>query len=247
MARDNVLNPVTLTRFLSRAADALTVDEQTTLGDLRTLATSIGDVSGDAVARTGLPVAQVGHVPAGTEESYVLLDGAGTRSLFDSVIDGSRLPEGFVTEEESVPQPGEEPAGEPAPLPDPSTAVLAPAEVSLDVLNGTGTSGLAGTVAAELAAQGFVVGPPGNAEGTVSQSVVRHGPGMVAQARTVAAAVPGSVLQASDAIGDTVQLVVGPGYSGVVPVPPPAPATPQPAADAEVQAAEPQAATVSCG
>ena len=247
MARDNVLNPVTLTRFLSRAADALTVDEQTTLGDLRTLATSIGDVSGDAVARTGLPVAQVGHVPAGTEESYVLLDGAGTRSLFDSVIDGSRLPEGFVTEEESVPQPGEEPAGEPAPLPDPSTAVLAPAEVSLDVLNGTGTSGLAGTVAAELAAQGFVVGPPGNAEGTVSQSIVRHGPGMVAQARTVAAAVPGSVLQASDAIGDTVQLVVGPGYSGVLPVPPPAAAAPQPAADAEVQAAEPQAATVSCG
>ncbi|MGY1752934.1 LCP family protein [Blastococcus sp. SYSU D01042] len=249
MARDNVLDPVTLTRFLSRAADALTVDEQTTLGDLRTLATSIGDVSGDAVARTGLPVAQVGHVPAGSEESYVLLDGAGTRSLFDSVIDGSRLPEGFLAEDETVAQPGEEVAGEPAPIADPSTALLAPGEVSLDVLNGTGTQGLATTVHRELGGLGFLVGEVGNAEGTVSQSVVRHGPGMVAQARTVAAAVPGSVLQASDAIGDTVQLIVGPGYTGVVAVAPPAAAAPEPPADdaAATQAAEPQAATVSCG
>ncbi|HEY0508472.1 MAG TPA: LytR family transcriptional regulator, partial [Blastococcus sp.] len=46
----------------------------------------------------------------------------------------------------------------------------------------------------------------------------RYGPGVLEQARTVAAAVPGAVLQASDAIGDTVQLVIGPGYSTVVPV-----------------------------
>lgn len=109
MSRSNVLDPVTLTRFLTRAADALTVDEQTTLGDLRSLASSLGDVSGDAVARTGLPVAQVGHVPAGSDEAFVLLDGAGTRSLFDAVIDGSRVPEGFVTETDAVAQPGRAP------------------------------------------------------------------------------------------------------------------------------------------
>ena len=34
----------------------------------------------------------------------------------------------------------------------------------------------------------------------------------------MAAAVPGAVLQASDSIGDTVQLVIGPDYSTVVPV-----------------------------
>ncbi|SDE36944.1 transcriptional attenuator, LytR family [Blastococcus fimeti] len=247
MSRENVLDPVTLTRFLTKAADALTVDEQTTLGDLRTLATSLGDVSGDAVARTGLPVAQVGHVPAGSEEAFVLLDGAGTRTLFDAVIDGSRVPEGFTAEEELAAEPGEEAAGEPAvPAADPGTALLLPAEVSLDVLNGTGTGGLAATAAAELQAQGFAVGDVGNADGTVSQSVVRHGPGMVAQARTVAAAVPGSVLQASDAIGDTVQLIIGPGYSSVEPVPPPVAAAPEPAADAPAPETETQAA-VSCG
>jgi LCP family protein required for cell wall assembly len=248
MSRENVLDPLTLTRFLTKAADALTVDEQTTLGDLRTLATSLGDVSGDAVTRTGLPVAQVGHVPAGSEEAFVLLDGAGTRALFDAVIDGSRVPEGFATEEEPVVEPGQEPAGEPVvAAADPGTALLSPAEVSLDVLNGTGTGGLAATAAAELQVQGFAVGKVDNAEGTVSQSVVRHGPGMVAQARTVAAAVPGSVLQASDAIGDTVQLIIGPGFSAVAQVPAPVAVAPEPAADAPAPETETQAAAVSCG
>jgi hypothetical protein len=47
---------------------------------------------------------------------------------------------------------------------------------------------------------------------------VRFGPNAAEQARTVAAAVPGAVLQPSDSIGDAVQLVIGPGYSTVVPV-----------------------------
>jgi LCP family protein required for cell wall assembly len=253
MSRDNVLDPLTLTRFLTRAADALTVDEQTTLGDLRTLATSLGDVSGDAVARTGLPVAQVGHVPAGSDEAFVLLDGAGTRTLFDAVIDGSRVPEGFATPEEAV-APPEETAGEPAPVPvDPGTALLPTADVSLEVLNGTGRPGLAADVADALRGEGFDVRGVSNAEGTVSQSVVRHGPGTVAQARTVAAAVPGAVLQASDTGGDTVQLIVGPGYERVEAVLPPAAVAPAPvvddAAGADTTAAAPEveAAAVSCG
>ena len=75
MSTGTLTDPVTLTRFLNRAADALTVDEQTTLGDLRVLAGSLGDLTGDAVQRAGLPVAQVGYVPAGTDQAYVLLDG----------------------------------------------------------------------------------------------------------------------------------------------------------------------------
>jgi len=95
----------------------------------------------------------------------------------------------------------------------------------VDVLNGTGTRGLAATAADALRAQGFTVATVGNEPGTVNETVVRHGPGVLEQARTVAAAVPGSVLQASDSIGDTVQLVLGPGYSTVVPVQIGAPAT----------------------
>ena len=60
MSTGTIADPLTLTRFLNRAADALTVDEQTTLGDLRTLAGSLGELSGDAVQRAALPVQQVG-------------------------------------------------------------------------------------------------------------------------------------------------------------------------------------------
>jgi LCP family protein required for cell wall assembly len=231
MSKGTIADPLTLTRFLNRAADALTVDDQTTLGDLRLLAVSLGDLSGDAVQRAALPVAQVGYVPAGTDQAYVLLDRARARTLFDAMIEGKPVPSELTTgsndpaadsaaeapAEGPAPAPGDAPAESAAPAPA-DAATVPPSAVSLDVLNGTGTTGLAGTVADLLRGQGFTVGSVGNEPGTVNESVVRYGPNVLEQARTVAAAVPGSVLQPSDSIGDTVQLVIGPGYSTVVPV-----------------------------
>jgi LCP family protein required for cell wall assembly len=231
MSTGTLTDPATLTRFLSRAANALTVDEQTTLGDLRVLAASLGDLSGDAVQRAGLPVAQVGYVPAATDQAYVLIDGEGTRTLFDAVIEDTRVPaELAVGADGAAPADGAEgtpladAAGNSPPAAAPPAAstgealTAAPDSITVDVLNGTGTRGLGATVAELLQAQGYGVGAVGNEAGTVNESVVRYGPGVLEQARTVAAAVPGAVLQASDAIGDTVQLVIGPGYSTVVPV-----------------------------
>ncbi|MCW2695827.1 MAG: Cell envelope-related transcriptional attenuator, partial [Modestobacter sp.] len=110
------------------------------------------------------------------------------------------------------------PAAGPTAPPAGEALTAAPASITVDVLNGTGTTGLGAGVADLLQAQGFAVGAVGNEPGTVNESVVRHGPGVQEQARTVAAAVPGAVLQPSDSIGETVQLVIGPGYSTVVPV-----------------------------
>jgi hypothetical protein len=255
MSTSTLVDPLTLNRFLNRAADALTVDAQTTLGDLRVLAGSLGDLSGDAVQRAALPVAQVGHVPVGTDQAYVLLDGDGTRVLFDAVIAGTQVPEQFTI----GPVEAAAPAGEPTPEPTPpveaapvaDALTVPPASVAVDVLNGTGTSGLAATVAGLMRAQGFVVGDVGNEPGTVNETVVRHGPNALEQARTVAAAVPGAVLQPSDSIGDSVQLVVGPGYDTVVPVTIGAPAEAAPAEavpSADAAPAEPstEPAPVSC-
>jgi LCP family protein required for cell wall assembly len=257
-------NPWELTRFLTRATDALTVDEQTTLGDLRTLATALGDLEGDAVQRATLPVAQVGYVPAGSDQAHVLLDGAGVRSLFDTVIEDSSVPaELAVPAVAAATAPAAAPAVEPAaattgaeqPAASPAARPLtvAPSGTTVDVLNGTATGGLAATVADQLRQQGFVVGEVGNERGLVNQTVVRHGPGVLEHARTVAAAVPGAVLQPSDAIGDTVQLVLGPGYSGVVPVQvaAPVPAAPEaPVADTPADAEAGPASSaepVNCG
>jgi hypothetical protein len=251
MSTSTLVDPLTLNRFLNRAAEAVTVDQQTTLGDLRVLAGSLGDLSGDAVQRASLPVAQVGYVPAGTDQAYVLLDGAGTRSLFDAVIEGTRVPEEFTIGPQEPAAPADEaPAGDAPPTaaaaPAADTLTVPPSAVAVDVLNGTGTTGLAGTVAELMRAQGFTVGTVGNEAGTVNESVVRYGPNSLEQARTVAAAVPGAVLQPSDSIGDAVQLVIGPGYSTVVPVTIGAVAA-APAAEVTAPApTEPEQAPVSC-
>ncbi|MGY1782440.1 LCP family protein [Geodermatophilus sp. SYSU D01036] len=269
MTVGTLANTYELTRFLTRSADALTVDEQTTLGDLRTLASALGDLEGDAVQRASLPVAQVGYVPAGSDQAYVLLDGPATRTLFDDVIEDSTVPDELATPVAAAATAPADPAAAETPAADPAAATapeqppaspaaqpltVAPAAVTVDVLNGTATTGLASTVGDLLRQQGFTVGQVGNERGTVNQTVVRHGPGVVEQARTVAAAVPGAVLQPSDAIGDTVQLVLGPGYTGVVPVqvaPVPAPAPAVAAAPAPETPAAPSttaapATPVSC-
>jgi anionic cell wall polymer biosynthesis LytR-Cps2A-Psr (LCP) family protein len=249
MAPRTLVDTPTLTRFLSRASDALTVDQQTTLGDLRTLAGTLGDLSGDAVQRVGLPIAETAYVPEGTEQPYVLLDGEATRGLFDTVIRETRLPGELLAEAEAAAQPEAEaeeaPPAEGEAEPASGALTVPPAEVTVDVLNATGQSGLAATAADALKAQGFLVGEVGNDPGQVTSSVVRHGPDAGEQARTVAAAVPGSVLQSSDALAGKVQLVLGPGYSTVVPVEVPAPAPAEPAAPDDAAAAAP--APASCG
>lgn len=255
MSAGTLGNPATLTRFLTRASDALTVDEATTLGDLRTLAGTLGDLSGDAVQRIGLPVAQVGYVPAGSEQAHVVLDAATTRSLFDEVIEGGRLPAELVAPEVADPAvaaaPAPAAAEQPVTTPAQQPLTAAPAGITVDVLNGTATSGLAATVADQLRAQGFGVGQVGNELGVVNESVVRFGAGAEEQARTVAAAVPGAVLQPSDATGGAVQLVIGPGFSSVVPVvvdPAPVAAPELPAAAPAPPSAEPAttSAPASC-
>jgi hypothetical protein len=263
MSPGTLLNTPTLTRFLARAAGALTVDDQTTLGDLRGLGSALGRLSGGGAQRTDLPVAQVGYVPAGSSQAYVLLDGPATRALFDGVIDRTRVPVA-ATAPPAQPSPAAG-AGDAAPSPTaPAPAAgaapsagdgaaqpltVAPSGVTVDVLNGTGTGGLAATAADALRGQGFAVGTVGNATGSVTQTVVRYAPSAVEKARTVAAAVPGAVLQA-DPSAAGVQLVLGPGYSRVVPVPAPAPApAAPPAASASAAATSSpaaKAAPVTC-
>jgi LCP family protein required for cell wall assembly len=268
-------DPLTLTRFLSRASDALTVDQQTTLGDLRALASSLGDLSGSAVQRAELPVTARDYVPAGSKTSYVLLDSAGTGSLFETVIRDTRVPAQVLAAQaqneataaaalaaaEAGAGSGEAATGDaatekaPADPVAPAPLTALPSDITLDVLNATAKGGLARTVADDLEAQGFTVGDVGNESTEVAGTIVRHGPDSLEQARTVAAAIPGATLKLRESVGrDGIQVVIGPNFSKVVPVevPPAAPAEAtgtggeQPAPSAAAPAT-PTPAPVSCG
>jgi LytR cell envelope-related transcriptional attenuator len=101
--------------------------------------------------------------------------------------------------------------------------------VTVDVLNGSGTSGLAAQAAAALETAGFAVGTTGNADSSgYDTTVVRYAAGDEALAATLAAAVPGAVVEENeDALSGTVQLVLGSDFNGIgQAVDPAAPAAP---------------------
>jgi LCP family protein required for cell wall assembly len=86
---------------------------------------------------------------------------------------------------------------------------VAPEDVELDVLNGSGIEGLAGQTAEALETRGFRVREVGNAPDTTT-TVVRYPEGQEAQARTVAAEAPGRDVdvEADDNV-DVVTLLLG--------------------------------------
>jgi len=119
-----------------------------------------------------------------------------------------------------------EPEAAAAPTPE-APVVAAPADVSVEVFNGSGTSGLAGTAATSLTQAGFSVTGTANADSmdyTVTE--IRHAPGDGPLATALQAVVPGAGLEeVADATTGTVQLVLGSDFNGVgqaVTAPPPA-------------------------
>ncbi len=233
LSTDMLRHPLTAATVLTRAAGALTVDDGTTLGDIRALSATLGELPRGAVQRASLPVSGVGYVPAGSMTAQVVLDSEATRALFDSVIARSALPEpaadpsadpatATTTTTGSTQDPAAtDPVAPAGPITEPGTVTVAPADVTVDVLDATGagdTSDVGGTVAAGLTAQGFRTGVVGVEPGAAGQTVIRYGPLALDRARTVAAAVPGAVLQPSSVVGDAVQLVVAADQVAVQPV-----------------------------
>ncbi|HSK98395.1 MAG TPA: LCP family protein [Euzebyales bacterium] len=90
---------------------------------------------------------------------------------------------------------------------------VAPEDVELVVLNGSGVEGLAGRTRDALETRGFVVRDVGNAP-RAQTTVVRHPEGQEAQARTLAAEAPGNVEIEQDDSVDIITLVVGADAAG---------------------------------
>lgn len=130
----------------------------------------------------------------------------------------------FFAELSADPEP---PAEEEAPATE-APATAAPGDVTVEVYNGTSTSGLAASASAALGAAGFGVGPTGNADAaTYTRTEIRHAAGEEALARAVAARLPGALVeQSAEAAAGTVQVVLGSDFTTVgQPVEAPAPAT----------------------
>jgi len=132
-----------------------------------------------------------------------------TKSLFTAVINGTPLPAEGATGS--------------GPLVDPKS-------MKIQVVNGSGKGDLPTNTSAALGHLGFQVVSVDKAATTIDKTTVRYAPGREAQARTLAAAVPGSKLVEDSSLAGAVQLVTGPEFDGNV-VTPQAPQNTQQATD----------------
>ena len=89
-----------------------------------------------------------------------------------------------------------------------SAAAVAPGSFSVDVLNGSDTSGAAQTAADLLTGAGYSVGTVGNFDGGSPATQIRFPAGQAAAAKTLAAVVPGAAFVETSTV-TTVTLVLG--------------------------------------
>lgn len=231
---ENLANPIAVTGFVGAAAEALTLDPGTTLGELKDLGDKLGEFTVGDTVQTGVPLDQVSYRPAGSQEDYALIDQAASRAMFQAIISDTNLPDlpdvfDASSDAADAAQPGstgeaEPGAGQPTAdptspqQPAPDALTVAPQNIAVNVFNGIGTPGLASQAAEALIAQGFVIGQVENQITDGRETVVRYTADQLDAARTVAASVPGSILREGPTVDGFIDLILGSTYSTVVPV-----------------------------
>jgi LCP family protein required for cell wall assembly len=197
LSDDVVRNPGKQQELVRAVSEALTVDDHL---DLMELAQQMQSVTAGSIDFQTVPHEPDAVTVAGAGSVVQLADTATLHSFF--------------AELSADPQPV---APEAAPAPEAAAPTAAPADVSVEVLNGSGTGGLAAKAATGLTAAGFTVAGTGNADSMGHDTTEVHfAAGDDALAAALAEAVPGAVTQqVDDATSGTVQLVLGSDFNGV--------------------------------
>ncbi|MBS4727550.1 LCP family protein [Mycobacterium sp. SM1] len=157
---------------------------------------------------------------------------ADMRALFDAIINDDPLPK---ENDQNAQSPGSEPAGS-APAtkstagtppthhpesPEQLQAVTtAPQDVTVQVSNSTGKSGLATTATNELARRGFKVLAPDDYPSPLKSTTVFFSPGNEQAAVTVASTLANPKIERATGSGHVVQVVLGPDFSSITAPPP---------------------------
>jgi len=212
-------NPLRLYDTLGAVAGSLTTDPGFgSVESLAGIAYDLREVGADDIIFLDVPVATRSD---GATVEWL----PGARRIWQAINKDKVWPPEFADDLE-------QPA--PSPAPDPDALAVAPADITVDVLNGTGTVGLAAEVADALAAQGYQIGEVGNATTrAATETVVYYRPGQGPAARTLVASLGGDLRrERSASLGQALRVVVGSDSPAVVAVaaPPPRP-TPTPTED----------------
>ncbi len=94
-----------------------------------------------------------------------------------------------------------------------------PNSITVQIRNASGVDGLARQAAGDLRVQGFRIASTGTAASLTAGVTVGYSSSYAEEARTVAAAFPGSTLVKDEAAGDTIHVTLGTGSPYVIAVP----------------------------
>ncbi|WP_197285664.1 LCP family protein [Nocardiopsis sp. NRRL B-16309] len=185
---DLLSSPTTLYGFIDAVTDSLVTDDDLNVDRMRELAIAVREVDLEQMNMVTVPVLE--H-PA--DENKLTFDDPAARELFAAVAAGEVLAEEEAEE-------SEEEAEEP----------VEPSDVSVRILNGTVTDGLAAQVEPLLAQEGFTVTGTGNPQARVPEATtVYHGPGQEAEAELLASALTSATTEeVPDLEGDALELVM---------------------------------------
>jgi LCP family protein required for cell wall assembly len=149
------------------------------------------------------------------------------RALFDAIINDDPLP--GENDLNATSTPPTKSSTTKAPQPSPSTearpehvqaVTSAPHDITVQVSNSTGKSGLATTASNQLQHHGFKVKTPDDYPSKLKSTTVFFSPGNEQAAATVAATFGNSKVERVTGIGHVVQVVLGPDFSSVSAPPP---------------------------
>jgi LCP family protein required for cell wall assembly len=203
LSAGTLANPLKLNSFLNAATSSLQADDSLKFSTLRTLALRMRSVGAGNVIFATIPISTSNGYIRGLG-SVVLVDQEKAAALFDTI-------------RRDVPPGG--PAPKPTVAGGGSPLIVKPGNISLRVFNGSGINGLGRKAFGELGSLGFQTVGVAKTRGTgAAATVVLYGPSKADSARTVAAAIPGSTLQASPDLANVLEVVVGTSYKGVQPV-----------------------------
>jgi LCP family protein required for cell wall assembly len=203
-----LLNPFTLNSLLDAVTKSITTDNGLGISDLRNLAQAFHNISPGAVQFATYPIITEAYSPPQAPSvSAVEINEPAGLALFRTIAANQQLIP-------TAPAKARKPAGSGAAV----KLVVPPSAVTVTVLNGTTTGGLARTAATDLGSVGFSVAGVGNAPNQVSETTILYGPNKLNSAQTLQASLPGSVIREDPSLGTQLTVEIGPGFHGAKPV-----------------------------
>jgi LCP family protein required for cell wall assembly len=188
-----LLNPLKLNALLNAVLSSVHTDDGLNHDEILALVNSLRTLRPSSMRFLTVPLSNVAYNAGPSVGEAVLWNKTAAQELFSKINADQPLVKAGAKERPTVP----------------------PSQISVKVLNGSSTSGLAAQASDDLSAVGFVIAAPaGNAPSTdTTATVVKYDPRWSESLKTLKAAFPDAQFQATPNLGGTFTVIVGSDYS----------------------------------